>query len=217
MRIGFDIDGVLANFIPSYQKLAIEVAGKDLFDRGDYKNPPCWNWPEYRGYSKETMKEVWNRIKNDERFWMDLDPLPGVSTLRMCILDLQRYHEIYFVTSRVGSDVKWQTEQWLRLHLAIDLPTVLISSAKGLCAKALKLDCYLDDNADNVNDVVLKTLPEEISVTLPNILQPATRTYLLDASYNREPGVPEAPVRVDTRVTRVATLGKFLDAELQNL
>lgn len=240
MRIGCDIDGVLANFTQAYQALTIKCAnGVNLFHPNDDKDPPCWNWPEYRGYSKETVSAVWSEIKTSHTFWSELPETKDCSTLRLCILDMQRWHEVYFITSRVGKDVKWQTEQWLVLHLGIERPTVLISSEKGLCARALKLDCYLDDNADNANDVIQATLPKtekefmaaaaRIVALNPEIVQdpfelgnrvqelPSTRVYLLDKSYNREPGVPEQPVHVDARVRRVDTLGQFIDAELTNL
>ena len=226
MRIGFDVDGVLARFTTAYQQLVVDVAGVDLFEPGDATDPPCWNWPEYRGYDKNTIDKVWGHIKGSHDFWMSLSELPDCCTLRTLILDLQRWHDIYFVTSRVGRDVKWQTEQWLRLHLQMDLPTVLMSSEKGLVAKALKLDVYVDDNADNVNDVIRRTTPTQNFVpamycienpTFVEAPHPDTRTYLIDKSYNREPGVPEEPVSVDSRVVRVATLGQMFDRELNNL
>ena len=218
MRIGFDVDGVLARFTTAYQQLVVDVAGIDLFEPHDATSPPCWHWPEYRGYNTHIMNTVWGRIKNSHDFWMSLSELPDCCTLRTLILDLQRWHDIYFVTSRVGRDVKWQTEQWLRLHLQMDLPTVLISSEKGLVARALKLDVYVDDNADNVNDVVEQTLlsTRRQRVSLGDE-QPDTRVYLIDKSYNRPPGVPKEPVSVDSRVTRVATLGQMFDRELSNL
>ena len=215
IRIGIDVDGILARFTTAYQRLVVEVAGVDLFKPGDATDPPCWSWPEYRGYDKKVISEVWSRIKTSHDFWMGLSELPDCCTLRTLILDLQRWHEVYFVTSRVGKDVKWQTEQWLMLHLQIDQPTVLISSEKGLVAKALKLDVYVDDNADNVNDVILRTDPTVAGMAVPGSYR--TRTYLVDKSYNREPGISEEPVSVDSRVTRVATLGQMFDRELKNL
>ena len=222
MRIGFDVDGLLARFTTAYQQLVVDVAGVDLFQPDDATNPPCWSWPQYRGYDTDTVDKAWGRIKGSHDFWMSLSELPDCCTLRTLMLDLLRWHEVYFVTGRVGKDVKWQTEQWLRLHLQMDLPTVLISSEKGLVAKALKLDVYVDDNADNVNDVVFKTIPDRgVSVPfgIPDgaLSEPFTRVYLIDKSYNRPPGVPEEPVTVDGRVTRVATLGQMFDRELHNL
>lgn len=204
MRIGFDIDGVLANFIPAYQRLTCEITGRNLFHPNDDTDPPCWNWPEYRGYTATEMARVWSAIKKSPDIWLSLQETPHCSTLRLCVFDLQRFHDVYFVTNRPGLDAKWQTEQWLILHLGIERPTVLISSMKGLVAKVLKLDCYLDDNLDNANDVILVTHLYDDGKTIP------TRMYLLNKSYNHN-GLS------DCRITRVDTLGQFLDKELVNL
>lgn len=207
MRIGFDVDGVLADFANAYQRLIIEVSGKNLFHPTDGDRPPCWDWPEFRGYDKATMKEVWGRIKASERWNLDLDELEGCRTLRMCILDMMRWHDIYFVTNRPSKDAKWQTEQWLMLHLGIERPTVLISEDKGPIAKALKLDVYIDDKFENIVDT-LKSSQH-------------TRAYLLDKTYNQnEQTVVSAMFDgcVYARsIVRVPTVGKMLDAELVNL
>ena len=207
MKIGFDVDGVLALFTPTYHKLVVGTSGRNLFEPDDDKNPPCWNTPELRGYTKKEMSGVWSAITSSRDFWLHLPETPDSSTLRMCILDLQRFHDIYFVTNRPGIDSKWQTEQWLMLHLGIERPTVLISSMKGLVAKSLKFDCYLDDNLDNANDVVLMTLATDRPVGVEG---PTTRTYLLNKSYNQDR-------LCDSRVTLVDTLGQFLDKELIHL
>lgn len=208
MRIGFDIDGILANFIPAYQRAVIKVAGENLFHPGDDKDPPCWDWPELRGYDPAVTKKVRQLIRESPDFWMNLNEVPGdCSTLRLTVLDLDRWHDIYYITNRMGNSAKWQTEQWLILHLGIERPTVLISAEKGLIAKALQLDCYVDDNLDNVNDVVGRTGPEQIEAK--------TRTYLMNRNYNQ----PTAPGinPLDKRVIRVDTLGQFFDKELVNL
>ena len=202
MIIGFDVDGVLAAFIPAYQRLVIEHAGGlNLFHPGDDKEPPVWNWPELRGYGKVTVGKVWDTIKTSHDFWMNLGEAPGCSTLRMVILDLLRRHEVYFITNRMGHNAKWQTEQWLRIHLGIDLPTVLLTADKGLVARALSLDCYIDDYIYNAFGVIEQS--------------PRTRMYLLDLPYNRvSPG--EESWRAG-QYMRVKTVGAFLDAELVNL
>ena len=223
MRIGFDIDGVLANFTTAFIQETIRIAGKNLFLPEDSRNPPDWNYHLTRGYTEEEIKPVFASIAASPNFWLDLKEEPGCSTLRMCILDLQRFHDVYFVTNRQGEDAKWQTEQWLLLHLGIERPTVLISKEKGLVARALKLDCYLDDNLENANDVVLRTLPSPVKIlcgvpsckSLPQPDDsPSCRTYLLDRSYNQSRGPGNGPQ--DDRVTRVKSVGEFLDYELKN-
>jgi 5'(3')-deoxyribonucleotidase len=206
MKIGFDVDGVLANFVPAYQNKFVEVTGRDAFEPMDILNPPCWDWPTLRGYTKEDTGKVWASICADPNFWLALRPLWGnVRTLGLLAPSLEKNHDVYFITSRPGVAVKRQTEEWLRqfvAHYQAQDPTVLIVGhrVKGLVAKALKLDVYIDDNLDNVNDCARESI--------------ATRTYLLDAAYNQ---AGEGEEELDPLVIRVDTLGQMFDHELSHL
>jgi len=225
MRIGFDIDGVLADFVTTYQRMFVQLTGTDLFKPGDNTDPPCWDWPQYRGYTDATVGKVWAAIRQDPTFWLNLTPTRHVDTLKLLLRDLERKHEVYFVTSRVGARVKRQTEIWLVDHhvgygRSADalFPTVLIvgSNAKGDVAKSLRLDCYIDDNYDNVQDVAVKS--------------PGTRTYLLNATYNRQTSfdagaatgsAPNLQLRpypdVSPLVARCDSLSEMFDTEIANL
>lgn len=202
MRLGFDVDGVLADFSTAFIARYIRVTGKNLFHPDDAEDAPCWNWDIHRGYTDLERSAVWHTIMGDKvGFWRGLHPLPDAKTLWMCVRDLEQRHDIYYVTSRVGEHAKRETEDWLRVHIGAVAPTVLISSAKGVCAKALRLDAYLDDNYDNVLGVADES--------------PTTRTFLLTKRYNT-PGVsPELPLEttrpLPESVRRVKTLGQMLD------
>lgn len=218
MKIGFDVDGVLANFIPAYQRLIIELTGKNLFHPDDDKNPPCWDWPQHRGYTNEEVGLAWKSIAADNTFWMSLTPhRDGVGTLRMVYPDLFLRHDLYFITARVGDRAKHQTELWLQAYVAPNLktpPTVLISADKGGLCRALRLDAYLDDNLDNVNACVSVVRMEADRAQLANEKPKfATRVYLLDKSYNSF----EAAGPMDLNVRRVNTVGQMLDYEMLQL
>lgn len=204
MRIGFDIDGVLAEFIPAYQTLWIKHSGGvDLFHPNDVLDPPCWDWPQFRGYSPDLMKPVWDEIKSDPTFWLNLQPerSGACGTLATMLKTLERNHEVYFITSRSGIRVKRQTEIWLYDHLVYPMrapgvyPSVLIVGhrVKGQVAKALNLDAYIDDNFDNVHDCATQSS--------------GTRTYLLCRAYNRGAEI--------SGVIRVNTLGEMFDNEIR--
>lgn len=202
MKVGFDVDGVLADFTRSFQPLLVKVTGRDLFQPDDINNPPCWNWDTYRGYSAEESKKAWDAVRRDDTFWMNLAAFESnVATLRQVIKELERKHEVYFVTSRSGMSPKKQTSIWLyeRLHyFAIGgHPTVLISSEKGEVAHALKLDAYVDDNFDNACDVVRSS--------------PQTTTYLLNKSYNVD--FDWQPAEGNSYI-RIETLGQMFDKEI---
>lgn len=172
MRIGIDVDGVLANFVVSYRRLIVTMTGRNLFQPGDDVNPPVWDWEKLRGYTDEEIKPVWAHIMTSPDFWVHLTALPGATALAQRIARLENDHDLYFVTARVGDGAKWQTEVWLNTMIPVQLPTVLLSKDKGAICKALNIDLYIDDNLPNVQGVVEQS--------------PKTRTYLLDYAYNQE-------------------------------
>lgn len=193
MRIGIDVDGVLACFFKAYEDLTVEVAGVDLFPaRYPEVLPPTWNWPEHYGYSDEVMKEVWNRIKTSPSYWMNLTALPGARGLLKALNGSA--HQIYFITDRpsVSSfSAQKQTADWLARH-GFDYPAVIISgkhATKGDVCKGLMIEAYLDDKGENLVDVEEKS--------------PNTRAYILDYPYNEEFDVSR----------RVYSLREFLEEE----
>lgn len=154
MKIGFDIDGVFADFNASFIERVIASTGKDLFPPRPF-DIPTWGYPQLYGYTKEEESKVWNEITKDPYFWYDLSPYSDTQNAlyRLSSIACNFDDDVYFITSRPGVVAKAQTERWLRDMGVTIRPTVLISSAKGLCAQALKLDTYIDDRWENCMDV----------------------------------------------------------------
>lgn len=153
MRVGVDIDGVLANFNESMIERVIKVTGRDLFPARPF-DIPCWDYPQFYGYTAEENTRVWTDIIADPRFWRSLPKYPTTREDLHYLSQLAaRGDEVYFITSRPGTFPKTQTEHWLQLHGYQHLPTVLISSEKGECCHALKLDYYIDDRWENCINV----------------------------------------------------------------
>lgn len=197
-------DGVLASFCPKYQQLFVEMTGRDTFLPGDVDDPPAWHWPGLRGYTEAETSAVWERIKADPVFLLNLKPIAqNTSSLTLLLKTLERQHDIYYVTARVGGRAKRHTEIWLFEQLGYPMrvpgvwPTVIISSDKGAVAKALKLDVFVDDNLDNIRSV--------------ETFSPTTRAYLLNRRYNQTPDTLDGG-REHKR--RVNTLGEAFDAEI---
>lgn len=179
MRVGIDVDGVLANFQPAYISTIIAVTGRDLFPGpfGTF-DIVTWNYPETYGYTTDEMAQVWNEIKEDPSFWKNLAAYPDVQEFRATIADLlNNGHDVYFITNRPGNSAKLQSETWLYNYLLlIEWPTVLISAEKGECCHALNLTHYIDDNNENCADVQQKS--------------PSTRLFMLARTWNEViPGV----------------------------
>lgn len=156
LKIGFDVDGILADFNSSYVKRVIQVTDQDKFPDGDPNNYiKTWYYvTDQFGYTKAQDKEVWKSITSDPTFWIDVIPYPDAKETISKLADLwDDGNEIYFITNRPGIKTKLQTEQWLiNLGTGI-LPTVIVSEEKGLNARALKLDFYIDDKNENCTDV----------------------------------------------------------------
>lgn len=168
MRIGLDIDGVLADFNRAYAIQLRDVTGRDLIPPGyNFDAVPVWDWEKALGYTNEEVSEVWKVIKTHSNFWVRLGSLPGARHLKQ--LDSDSTNEIYYITSRPGYTSKIQTELWLKARGVMN-PTVLISSNKGPIAAGLGLDVFIDDKPENISDVIKHS---------------SARCYLLDYPYNR--------------------------------
>lgn len=189
MRLAFDIDGVFADFSTAYANLLIEVDGKDRLPEGWRNNPelhtPVWYWERHYGYSKEVEKNVWeNHILKSKDFWYELEALPGAGeTIHHINKLVQRGHDVYFLTHRMGLKAKRQTEDWLNFIYddagnlrGMDNPTVLLSSDKTPILGALGINFYIDDKAETIVEA-----SKLVDVTDPNKFQ----LFVKDAPYNR--------------------------------
>lgn len=184
----FDIDGVLAEWMGSFTKIAHEWWDTPITQHADN---PCWdNLP---GMTKLQENSVWDHVKQSKTFWLDVQPM--ISSQDFARINLLGYSErVYFVTARPGFMVKQQTERWLRRQGVVD-PTVIISKFKGEMAKALEADYSIEDKAGNAVYISYQS--------------PKTVSYLIDRPYNHfDPEV------MGSRVKRIKTVSEYLDAVL---
>jgi 5'(3')-deoxyribonucleotidase len=166
LKIGVDIDGVLADFLAKARTLLKEMCGKpadDLIQTG-------WGFDSL-GITKEEERQFWDKLDTIPNWWYDLPKMPGTDTIkRLC----DKYRVI-FITNRkdgTGMPVDVQSAAWLQWTFGINYPTVLLSDDKGPLARALKLDWFIDDRPKNVEEV--------------RVSSPLTRTVLYRTSYNTE-------------------------------
>lgn len=183
LKIGIDVDDVLADFISKHRELCREMFGKPETDV-----IPCdWAMSNY-GLTAEQMVAVWQRIHDTEDFWLTLRKKDGVDPCDLAMLDIE--HDLYFITSRalcIGDSLTHQTAYWLKKNLWVPLPTVIVTSNKGPIAAALGLDYFIDDRPKNcveVKDAV-----------------PTCKVFLKDAGHNQE--------FEDERIERVESFNEF--------
>ena len=107
--IGFDIDGVLADFVHPFNKMAEEMFGIRARSAGAQQQ---WRFDRL---TDDQEREVWDRIDMLGTFWEGLPLLitPGELT-DMDALRSEGY-VFTFVTSR-HSKAKYATERWLDSH-----------------------------------------------------------------------------------------------------
>lgn len=188
MKIGIDLDGVLADFIGGFRPICKEVSGKPC--EGDQGSWDFSNW----GLTKQERRKAWEQACKVFNFHLSLKPLPDV--LRGHLEQFSHEHTLFFLTSRVktpGFSVEKQTAAWLVRHLYVEYPTVIVGPHKGELAAALRLDAFIDDKPKNLYDVATQSS--------------RTKLYVRDQTYNQDLLVP---------ATRVYNFGEFIESVTKN-
>lgn len=158
MKIMFDVDGVLANFIEGFRAEYAHVHGRPFpLSYDEIRWDDLWD------------EKVWAGIKKSKGWWTMLTAIPERRVFRR-ISAMANRHDIYFVTARPGYHAKAQTETWLRMQ-GVEDPTVVMSSKKGEIAKAIQADFSIEDKAGNATFIAY--------------FSPNTRSYIIDRPYNQ--------------------------------
>lgn len=134
MKIGLDIDGVLACFVGGVLKRASELGMREHFP-ATCKDVQSWAISERFG-------DVWQTIGKDVGFWLSLRPLPYTTPLH--------FQPDCYVTSRPIH--QWVTEQWLAVNRfpRAEVFTVKAPLEKIPIVKERGLDLFVDDHWETV-------------------------------------------------------------------
>ena len=160
LRIGCDMDGVLANFGSAYHAVEDRLFGahkKDTRAGNPEEEPPAPPVTSKRRATTRRRKDaIWNEIRSAPDFWMTLQETePGI-VKRLQDVSVRLRWEVFFITQRPATDgdtVQRQTQKWLIAH-GFELPSVVVvPGSRGAAAAALSLDYHLDDSAQNCLDV----------------------------------------------------------------
>jgi hypothetical protein len=173
LRIGFDVDGVLADFSTAFHAAEARLFGPGARMRTERPEDQEVQQSERRRDSGRSARAsgsaagaeeyrrrcdaVWKAIQSTPGFWTTLKPLDPRAVRRIRDLMLRHRWEVFFITQRpatAGETVQRQTQRWL-LGQGFDVPSVLvIGGSRGAAAAALRLDYHVDDSPQNCLDVM---------------------------------------------------------------
>lgn len=151
MRIGIDVDGVLACFTDGFCDLAERKLGKTVS-----RTPDCWEWAD-KYLTKEEQGVLWSHIKSTPSWWGRLRPVDSTpATLKTLDRWVDLNYDLYAITTRPGAGVQRVTMDWLVSEFGISIPVIVTRNAehKAEVAAALKLTHFVDDNVDNCREVM---------------------------------------------------------------
>jgi len=187
MRIGFDLDGTLADLASAYREIDFRLFGPDSLsdevpeapeeaepDEGSGTSgrevPLSTVGREIRSLREEQRRraEVWRTIESTENFWTTLRPIEPGCVRRLAEVAHRRRWEVFFVTQRpetTGETAQRQSQRWLVAE-GFELPTVIVSrGSRGRLAAALNLDYLVDDSPRNCIDIVSDSKTRVIMVS----------------------------------------------------
>jgi hypothetical protein len=159
LRIGFDMDGVLADFASAYHAVEARLYGRPKDTRVERpEEVPEGHDEEVKAQPRWRLRRdaIWMAIRETPDFWKTLAPLDAGAVRRIHEMTLRHGWETFFITQRPATDgatVQRQTQEWLAAQ-GFDLPSVLvINGPRGAAAGALSLDYHVDDSPANCVDV----------------------------------------------------------------
>jgi hypothetical protein len=164
LRIGFDLDGVLADFASAYRDVEAGLFGADQApsvaepaEEEEQQNAAAADQSSKPSRDRSRRDAIWRQIQSTPDFWLSLKPTDPLAVRRIHDLMMRYRWEVFFITQRPatqGDTVQRQTQRWL-VSQGFDLPSVLvIGGSRGAAAGALRLDYHVDDSATNCLDVL---------------------------------------------------------------
>jgi hypothetical protein len=180
LRLGFDIDGVLANFRAAFRTTAMKLL------RGDIGDVDPGNPEGDSPLDADDVRRVWDYIAKAPNWWMEIDAYEPDQIARLYGLTRASGWEVFFMTKRppsAGDSVQFQTQWWIE-RFGFYLPSVLtVPGSRGDVANALRLDLIVDDQLINCVEVVSASPAKAI------LMQRSPDTALRDHATSRGVGV----------------------------
>jgi uncharacterized HAD superfamily protein len=184
LRVGFDLDGTVADMYSALRREAIKLFGEEVLHTAPTASAPQdakqEQTPQPKAEDDQTtlaiqelrltsrqQNQLWDHVKQIENFWSTLPELePGIIS-RIARSARERRWEVIFLTTRPstkGDLVQLQSQQWLDAH-GFHYPSVfVVQRSRGKIADALHLDAFVDDRPENCLDIAVESKAKVILV-----------------------------------------------------
>ena len=185
LRIGFDLDGTVADMYSALHEEALKLFGEEVLAKSVYKKAP----PSPHGaegieapapadstgtlamdelhLSARQQMQLWDHVKKIENFWTKLPELEQGIIARIAKTATERRWEIIFLTTRpstAGEMTQLQSQRWLDAH-GFRYPSVMVvQRSRGKIADALQLDAFVDDRPENCLDIAVESKAKVILI-----------------------------------------------------
>ena len=128
LRLGFDLDGVVADFRTAFLDEATKLLGRDSIRR---QSSPM---PDLDGVSPADAKRVWKVITDAPNWWLGLAPYEPAQIARLYQLARRFRWEVSFLTTRIstaGDSVQVQSQAWLEAYGFYMPAVVTVPGSRG--------------------------------------------------------------------------------------
>jgi len=165
LRVGFDMDGVLADLNSALTREETVLYGEPDDD-------------SERRLTPSRRRRLWAHVQAMDNFWETLEETEPGAVSRLAALASERGWQIVFLTTRPeteGDSAQVQTHRWLTAR-GFPCPSVLVvRRSRGAIAAALELDVVVDDRAESCVDMISDSAARAILVwgremDLPNVV-----------------------------------------------
>jgi hypothetical protein len=201
LRIGFDLDGVLADMDTELIRHAEGLFGEAITQPQNAPAPPGAAAETDAASDSEAVAEaaanseppllklnltsrqqrkLWRHVESIENFWETLKEIEPGAVAQLAAVALESRWEVIFLTKRpqsAGSTAQLQSQRWLESK-GFTLPSVyVVQGSRGRIAAALGLDVVVDDRPENCLDVAIDSKARAILVWRDDVklLPPATQ------------------------------------------